>query len=283
MENYICITCGTQYPVSEVPPAHCPICEDDRQYIGEGGQQWTTLTELRANRQHANSVEEVAPGVTGIVTQPQFAIGQQAHLISTPHGNVLWDCISYLDDATIAAIRQRGGVAAIAISHPHFYSSMVAWSAAFDNAPIYLHADNESWVMRPAPAIRYWSSETQEVVPGVTLIRCGGHFPGSTVLHWAAGADGAGALFTGDTITVVPDRRWVSFMYSYPNIIPTDERTVRAIVAAVEPYPFERIYGGWRGRIVASDAKGAVARSAERYIRHLRGEASPNNTPPFRP
>ena len=282
MDNYICVTCGTQYPASEVPPAHCPICEDDRQYIGEDGQRWTTLTEMRASGRYVNSVEEIAPGVAGIVTQPQFAIGQQAHLIQTAHGNVLWDCVSYLDDATIAAVRQRGGIAAIAISHPHFYSSMVAWSEAFDNAPIFLHADNESWVMRPALAIRFWSGETREVVPGVTLVRCGGHFPGSTVLHWAAGADGAGALFTGDTITVVPDRRWVSFMYSYPNIIPTDEWTVRGIVAAVEPYAFERIYGGWRGRIVAPDAKGAVARSAERYILHLRGEASPNNTPPFR-
>ena len=283
MENDICVTCGTQYPASEVPPAHCPICEDDRQYIGPNGQQWTTLTEMRSSGRYANSIEEVAPGITGIATQPEFAIGQQAHLIQTPQGNVLWDCISYLDDATVEAIRQRGGIAAIAISHPHFYSSMVAWSEAFDNAPIYLHADNESWVMRPAPAIRYWSTETHEVVPGVTLIRCGGHFPGSTALHWAAGADGAGALFTADTITVVADRRWVSFMYSYPNTIPTDERTVRNLVAAVEPYPFERLYGGWRGRIVATDAKGAVARSAERYIRHLRGEAGPNNTPPFRP
>ena len=282
MENYICVTCGTQYPASEAAPAHCPICEDDRQYIGPNGQQWTTLTEMRSGGRYANSIEEVAPGVTGIVTQPDFAIGQQAHLIATTGGNVLWDCISYLDEATVAAVRQRGSIAAIAISHPHFYSSMIAWSEAFDNAPIYLHTDNASWVMRPAPAVRYWSGETQAVVPGVTLIRCGGHFPGSTVLHWAAGANGAGALFTGDTITVVPDRRWVSFMYSYPNIIPTDERTVRGIVAAVEPYAFERIYGGWRGRVVAADAKGAVARSAERYIRHLRGEAEINNTPPFR-
>lgn len=282
MANFICITCGTQYPASEVPPAHCPICEDERQYIGARGQLWTTLAEMRDNG-HSNSIEEVAPGVTGIVTQPDFAIGQQAHLIQTPHGNVLWDCVSYLDDATIAAVRQRGGVAAIAISHPHFYSSMAVWSEAFDNAPISLHADNEPWVMRPAPAIRYWSGETHEIIPGVTLIRTGGHFPGSTVLHWAAGADGKGALFTGDTITVVPDRRWVSFMYSYPNLIPTDEYTVRQIVAAVEPYPFERLYGGWRGRVVTKDAKGAVARSAERYIRHLRGEAEPTRAPSSRP
>lgn len=278
MDNYICVTCGTQYPATDTAPEHCPICEDDRQYIGPNGQRWTTLTEMRASGEYSNSIEEVAPGVWGIATQPRFAIGQQAHLIQTPLGNVLWDCISYLDDATINAVKERGGVAAIAISHPHFYSSMNAWSEAFGGAPIYLHADNEPWVMRPSPEVHYWSEEAREILPGVTLIHCGGHFPGSTALHWAEGA-----LFTGDTITVVADKRWVSFMYSFPNTIPMDERSVRQIVAAIQPYPFSRLYGGWRGDVIPSDSKGAVVRSAERYIRHLRGEAGENNTPPSRP
>lgn len=281
MEHFICVTCGTPYPASATPPAHCPICLDDRQYLRPDGQQWTTLTAMRASGRYTNAIEVVAPGVTGILTQPEFAIGQQAHLIQTPHGNLLWDCISYLDDTTVAAVNQRGGLAAIAISHPHFFSSMVAWSEAFDHAPIWLHADFAPWVMHPAPAVHFWEGETHALVPGVTLIRCGGHFPGSTVLHWLDGAAGRGALFTGDTITVVADRRWVSFMYSYPNTIPIDERTVRHIVTAVEPYSFDVLYGGWRGRVVAPDAKGAVARSAERYIRHVRGEAGLNNTPPI--
>jgi hypothetical protein len=85
-------------------------------------------------------------------------------------------------------------------------------------------------------------------------VRCGGHFPGSAVLHWADGADGRGALFTGDTIQVVSDRRWVSFMYSYPNLIPTNAATVRQIVAAVAPHRrahkgegtgMGRIWYGW--------------------------------------
>lgn len=283
MENYICVTCGTQYAASERPPARCPICEDDRQYIGHDGQRWTTLGEMRDSGRYSNTVEEVAPGIIGIATQPRFAIGQQAHLIRTPAGNVLWDCVSYLDDATVAAVRQQGGIAAIAISHPHFYSSMAAWSEAFGGAPIYLHADNKPWVMRKDAAVQFWTGDAHEILPGVTAIRCGGHFPGSSALHWAAGAEGAGALFTGDTITVVSDPRWVSFMYSFPNDIPLDERSVRGIVAALEPYPFERLYGGWRGDTVAPDAKGVVARSAERYIRHLRGEAGRSNTPPSDP
>src|SRR5262249_32464707 len=159
-----------------------------------------------------------------------------------------------------AEVRRRGGITMIAISHPHFYSAMIEWSQAFD-APIYLHADNQPWVMRPDAAVQYWEGEARELLPGLTIVCCGGHFPGSSALHWAGGADGKGALFTGDTIMVVSDRRYVSFMYSFPNYIPLNARAVRGIVAAVEPYAFDRIYSSWSGSVVADDAKAAVHRS----------------------
>jgi hypothetical protein len=267
MEHFICITCGTQYPASVVAPANCPICEDDRQYVNPNGQQWTTLAEMQAK--HTNTLIEADPGITAIRTEPSFAIGQQAHLIQTAAGNLLWDCISYLDDATVSEVRRRGGIAAIAISHAHFYSSMVEWSRAFD-APIYLHADNRPWVMRPDDAIQFWDGTAKEVLPGLTVVRCGGHFPGSSVLHWPGGASGQGALFTGDTIYVVSDTRYVSFMYSYPNLIPLNAQAVRGIVAAVEPYSFDRLYSAWSGKSVAKDAKAAVRRSADRYVDHIR-------------
>jgi glyoxylase-like metal-dependent hydrolase (beta-lactamase superfamily II) len=146
---------------------------------------------------------------------------------------------------------------------------MIAWSQAFD-APIYLHADNYPWVMRPDPTIHFWEGETHELLPGTTIIRCGGHFPGSCVLHWAAGAEGKGTLFTGDTIYVVSDRRYVSFMYSYPNLIPLNASAVQRIVGAVEPYAFDRLHAAWDGKVVEHDAYEAVRRSAERYIAHIR-------------
>ncbi len=267
MPSYICVTCGVQYAATDRPPEHCPICEDERQYVNLKGQTWTTLDELRNNRK--NIIQTVDPGVTGIRTEPQFAIGQQAHLIQTPRGNILWDCISFIDDDTIGAVRALGGISAIAISHPHFYSAMVEWSHAFDRAPIYLHESNRQYVMRPDPAIVYWEGETCTLGDGITAIRCGGHFEGSTVLHWAAGAEGRGALFTGDTINVVPDVRYVSFMYSFPNLIPLRASAVRRVIQAVEPFPYDRIYGGWQDRIVQRDAQSAVARSAERYIRAI--------------
>lgn len=266
MENYICVTCGTQFPATAEPPAHCPICEDERQYIGHNGQQWTTLTALRQS--HKNSIRPHEPNLTGIGTDPRFAIAQRALLVQTPQGNLLWDCITLLDDETIAQVKALGGIRAIAISHPHYYSSMVEWSQAFQ-APIYLHEAEKPWVMRPDPAIHFWSGETKALWEGLTLIRCGGHFTGGQVVHWAAGADGKGALLTGDIIQVVSDRRWVSFMYSYPNLIPLSASKVQQIVDAVQPYTFDRIYGAWWDTIVPQDAKTAVSNSAARYRRLL--------------
>jgi glyoxylase-like metal-dependent hydrolase (beta-lactamase superfamily II) len=269
MDHHICVTCGAQYAATSEPPPSCPMCQDERQYVGHEGQRWTTLAELR--REHRNTVEPVDPGLTGFTTEPRFAIGQQAHLIETPAGNVLWNCNNLVDDDTITTIERRGGLAAIAVSHPHFFTGVAEWSRAFGGAPIFLHGDDRSWVTRPDEAIVFWEGETADPLPGsdLTLIRCGGHFPGSCVLHWAAGAGGAGALLTGDTIQVVSDRRWVSFMYSYPNLIPLGAEAIHRIVAAVEPYPFDRLYGGWSGSIVASDAKEAVRRSAARYLERI--------------
>lgn len=260
---WICETCGMQFPESEAPPERCPVCEDFRQYVGLDGQRWTSLAQMRLT--HKNKVEEIAPGVLSIHTQPKFAIGQRALVVKTPGFSVLWDCVSLIDEATVAAIRDFGGVSAIAISHPHYYSTMVEWSAAF-RVPVYIHEADRAWVMWPADRIQFWGGETKEIGGGLTLARCGGHFEGAQVMHSADCA----ALFTGDVIQVCPDRRWVSFMRSYPNYIPLPASSVRAIVDAVEPFEFDRLYGAWPKHEIVTDAKQALRRSAERYIRALR-------------
>lgn len=266
MTPFICKTCGTQYADSAAPPARCPICEDERQYVGWDGQQWTTLAELQA--EHRVEVWEEAPGLHGVGMNPNMMIGQRALLVPGEGGNVLWDCIPLIDDAAVEEVRKLGGLRAIAISHPHYYSAMVEWARTFD-APVYLHAADREWVQRPDPRIHFWEGETHDLGGGLTLIRCGGHFPGGTVLHWPQGAGGRGALLSGDIIDVAMDRGWVSFMYSYPNFIPLSAACVRRIVAAAEPFAFEQIYGAWTGRIVKADAKNVVRRSAERYIAML--------------
>jgi len=145
---------------------------------------------------------------------------------------------------------------------------MVEWSQAFGGAPIYIPEADREWVQRADPTIVTWRG-TRELAPGVTLVQCGGHFDGSAVLHWAAGASGRGTLLVGDTITVVPDVRFVSFMRSYPNLIPLPADEIRRIVNRVRPYRFDRIYGGWWDRVVRSGGIAAVDRSAERYLRWI--------------
>jgi glyoxylase-like metal-dependent hydrolase (beta-lactamase superfamily II) len=140
---------------------------------------------------------------------------------------------------------------------------------------VHLHADDAEWIMRSDPAIELWEGETKDLGDGLTLIRCGGHYAGGTVLHWAAGAEGRGALLSGDIVQVVPDVAHVGFMYSYPNLIPLPEAAVARIAQALEPYAFEVIYGAWWGRFVPRDAKAIVSRSAQRYSRALRGEMTP--------
>ncbi len=267
MELWICQTCGTQFPASEAPPQNCPICGDERQYIGHNGQQWTTLAQMKDSG-YRNTFKEHEPGLIGIGSEPHFAIGQRALLVQTEAGNVLWDCITYLDNETIEGVQRLGGIKAIAISHPHYYSCMVEWAEAF-NVPIYLHEADRQWVMRASDHITFWTGETQSLPDGLTLIRTGGHFSGSAVLHWPSAADKKGVLLTGDTISVVVDRHWVSFMYSYPNLIPLPATEVQRIRETVAPFRYERLYGAWFETIVASDAQNVVQRSAARYITAL--------------
>jgi hypothetical protein len=269
MEHWICITCGTQYPASPTPPQGCPICLDKRQYVRHEGQAWTTMAALQQDGFH-NTLQPLKPRLTGIGTEPSFAIAQRALLVQTEQGNVLWECVSLLDDDTVAAIQHLGGIAAIALSHPHFYSSMIAWAERFD-VRIYVHETNRPWVMRPSERIAFWTGETYPLFDDITLVRLGGHFPGSTVLHWAHAADGKGVLLTGDTIMVVPDREWVSFMWSYPNLIPLPAAEVRRIADTILQYDFERLYSSWDDRLILKDAHSAVQKSADRHIQALEG------------
>jgi hypothetical protein len=232
--------------------------------VNPAGQQWTSSEALRGSRRNAFKEEE--PGLIGISIEPAFAIGQRAFLVSTPHGNVLWDCIPLIDAATRTIIEALGGLTAIAISHPHFYSAMVSWSEAFGDVPIWLHEADRDWVMRPSASIRFWSGDTTEILPGATAVRAGGHFAGGTILHWADGAEGEGVLLTGDIVQVGMDRSSVTFMRSFPNAIPLSPHVVGRLVERIDPFRFDRIYGAFWGRTIRSEARRAVARSAARYI-----------------
>ena len=244
------------------------------------GQAWTDMDALGRDHRLAMRDEH---GVTGIGIEPLFAIGQRALLIEEADGCVLWDCTSLVTPEIVEAIGSRGGLKAIAISHPHFYSAMVEWSEAFGGVPIYLHADDRQWVMRQSPSIVFWEGDTHRLSETLTLIRCGGHFEGSSMLHRAAGASGAGALFVGDSAQVTMDRAHVSFMYSYPNIIPLGPAAIRRIAAAVAPFAFDRVYGGWWDRNILAGGRQAFDRSVARYLAGASSSGRPQRKPTARP
>ena len=256
MPAYVCIACGTQLPPADEKADRCPMCEDYRQPVRREGQAWTTLDELRSD--HHNELRELEPGLVGVGINPRFAIGQRALLIQTPGGNLLWDCIPLLDASTAARIRELGGIQHIAISHPHYYSSMVEWAHEF-GATIHLAAADREWVMRPDPSISFWSGSI-EPVPGARVVQTGGHFEGAAVLHWQ------GALMTGDIIYVLPGRDpKVSFMRSYPMLLPLSEALLAGLLAAIDDLEYDRIYGAWWESVIGSNAKQVVGESAELY------------------
>jgi glyoxylase-like metal-dependent hydrolase (beta-lactamase superfamily II) len=263
MPLWTCETCGAQFPDGENPPAACQICEDERQYVGWKGQ--TFLTREALSERHCLAWRDDL-GLTGIALEPSFAIGQRALLVPLADGWLMWDCVPLATPEAIAHMRSLGGLKAIAISHPHYYGALADWSEAFGGVPVYLHADDRQWVTRPHASIVHWTGENHRISDDVLLLRTGGHFAGATMLHHARGADGRGALLTGDIAQVTMDRRFVSFMYSYPNYMPLNAAAVRRIAAAVEPLAFDRIYGAWWDRNIAAGAKAAFAASVARYL-----------------
>jgi hypothetical protein len=186
MANFLCVTCGTQHAETEALPERCLICADERQYVPAAGQRWTTLEAMRKTL--AATFRHDA-GVLGIGTAPSFGIGQRALLVRTPLGNVLWDCISLIDDAMVELIQGLGGIQAIAISHPHYYTSMVEWSRRFGGITVYLHAADRQWVMRPDDCVHLLGGRDEgDPARASPLIRAGaGIMPAARCCIWARG------------------------------------------------------------------------------------------------
>lgn len=267
MENYICTTCGVQYAAMNEPPEICHICSDERQYVNWQGQQWTTMPAIADS--YSNTIRQLEPNLYGISIEPAYAIGQRALLLRSTEGNLLWDCLPLLDESTFGFIKELGGLRAIALSHPHFYGAAVEWSHAFGNVPIYIHASDQEWVMRPAPEIHFWKGSHFPLWDEMQIINCQGHFPGSCVLEYPQGAGGRGALFVSDTLHVTMDRKYVSFMYSYPNLVPLSGKEVNHIYQLLKERPFDRIYGGWFDRKILAGGKEALEKSVKRYIQAI--------------
>ncbi|WP_426593573.1 MBL fold metallo-hydrolase [Cellulomonas sp. McL0617] len=266
MTFWICRTCGVEH--AEKTDV-CQICADERQWVPAAGQAWSTLDELAAEGYEAH-LEPLERDLYAITSTPNAGIGQQSKLVCTPDGNVLWDPIGFVDEPVVEAVRRLGTVVAVVASHPHMYGVQVEWSRRLGNPPVLVAASDVHWLGRPDPVVGTWSDE-HELLPGVTLSQPGGHFPGSAVLHWAAGADGRGVLLSGDTIFANPDRRSVAFMRSFPNHIPLSAAVVERVTSHVERFAFDRLYGNF-ANVVDRDARAVVRASADRHIAWVRGD-----------
>jgi hypothetical protein len=141
----------------------------------------------------------------------------------------------------------------------------ITWSQAFGGWPIWIHDDDRRCVVRLGDSVTFWTGEMHQLFGDLKLVRCGGHFAGYQVLHWPHGSSGKGVLFAGDQPQVCMDRRWVTFMYSYPNWIPFDADTVTTITRALDSLRFDRLYAAF-GRHLLQDAKATITRSRDRYL-----------------
>jgi glyoxylase-like metal-dependent hydrolase (beta-lactamase superfamily II) len=263
----LCATCGVEHahPLSEV----CAICNDERQYLpSDGVQRWTTLEELQERcRVH---IQQVEPGLHGFTIEPKVGIGHRPLLAQTLNGNLLWDPPGYIDDDAVEQVRELGGVRWIAASHPHMFGTQLAWSEAFDNAPVLVNAHDQEWIARRGDAIALWDGD-HELAPGLRLLHLGGHFPGSAVALWR-GQDGAGVMLSSDTIFPVERKGWVTFLRSYPNRLPLSAGTVQRIANRVQELDFDRLYGNFPVQPITAGAKQAVLSSAQRHIAWASGE-----------
>ncbi|SEJ29064.1 hypothetical protein SAMN04487995_3995 [Dyadobacter koreensis] len=257
----VCKTCGTQYPADQKLPELCTICNDDRQYITELGQVWIELESLSA--QYCTKTTRVRENLYTLKIIPDFAITQRAFLVLSPSGNILWDCIPLLDEATTAFIKSKGGLKAIAFSHPHYYSNMNVWAENF-NCPIYIHENDKNWVMYKSDYLKFWKGYSMSVADS-EIINTGGHFPGSCILKIPGFSD-KGVILSGDTLYISKSKRYVSVMYSFPNHILLSKSEFLSFFDKTKNLEFDTMYGAFEGQNLVGNAKEIFASSMQRYI-----------------
>lgn len=267
MTIHLCATCAVETDGAHPSELVCPICADERQYRPKTGQRWTTVDELR-RAGHSLEWFEVEPGLTGMISKPGVGIGQQTMIVSTDQGNLLWDPPGLITNEAVDHVRRLGRTVAIAASHPHMFGVQLAWADVL-KAPVLVNAKDAEWLQKQGGAIELWSGE-RTITSTITLLELGGHFPGSSVALWSAGAGGQGVLLAGDTIFANPDGT-ASFMRSYPNRIPLSGAVVQRLAAATDQLEFDRLYNNFGG-IIEHDARAMVRFSADRHAAWVSGD-----------
>jgi glyoxylase-like metal-dependent hydrolase (beta-lactamase superfamily II) len=262
MDNQlICSTCGTHYQIDNVPTL-CTICLDERQYVPVTGQSWTKPGDL--HRKHSIKLNKIKSRLYEIEINPMFAIGQRALLVLSEKGNVLWDCIPMLDEMTIEFIKSKGGLSAIAFSHPHFYGDMNDWAKAFD-CPVFIHKNDAEHIVQKGEHIKLWEGEELELWDGIKIMLIGGHFAGSSLLHVPFLSE-QGSILCGDTLFLSPSKKHFSVVWSSPNRMPLPLREMRRIKERVDKISFDAFYGYISIQNLEVDVKKVFEESMYRYF-----------------
>lgn len=262
MESFcVCVTCGTYFPSAQTPDL-CPTCLDERQYIPITGQSWTTPEAMR--RKHSVKINKLQKGLYAFEVNPEFAIGQRALMVLSENGNVLWDCIPLLDEQAITFIHSKGGLNAIALSHPHYYSNMNEWGETF-NCPVYTHEHNTMHIVDNGEQISLWKGRDFDLWDGMKVKLIGGHFDGSCILH-VPGLSEKGTVLCGDTLYISPSKQHMAVMYSYPNRIPLPLSEINKVQERFQEISFDRIYGFYNDQNVLEDAEKILQKSFKRYL-----------------
>ncbi|MDW9378695.1 hypothetical protein [Chryseobacterium sp. JV558] len=257
----ICTACGTQFPISYTDHL-CAICMEERQYVPAAGQEWTSHDILL--KTHATEIKQLNDKLYEICITPKFAIGQRAFLLISEHGNILWDCIPLLDENVIDFIRSKGGLKAIAFSHPHYYSNMNDWADLF-RCPVYIHKNDEPYISEKGNNILLWEENELPLWDGMCLINIGGHFAGSTILLHTTMSE-KGTVLCGDTFYLSPSMKHFAVMYSYPNRIPLPLKEIKRIKEQVKNINFDSVYGFYPYQNLPHNAKEILMDSLERYL-----------------
>jgi hypothetical protein len=257
----VCSTCGTSYPEHSAPET-CIICLDERQWVPAGGQSWTKPEEL--NGKYSIKLNRLQEKLYEMEINPMFAIGQRALLVLSEKGNVLWDCIPLLDELAIEFIKSKGGLKAIAFSHPHFYSNMNEWAEIFD-CPVYIHKNDEEHIMVKGKHIQLWEGDVIDLWDEIKIICIGGHFAGSCILH-VPFLSKEGTIICGDTLFLSPSKKHFSAVYSSPNRIPLPLAEITRIKKRLDTIPFDSFYGYIKTQNLHKDVKEILEISMAKYL-----------------
>ncbi|PWN71517.1 MBL fold metallo-hydrolase [Chryseobacterium phosphatilyticum] len=257
----LCTACGTQFP-EHYNEELCAICNEERQYIPVTGQTWTTHDRLLTT--HTTNIVKLNDHLYEITITPGFAIGQRAFLVISKSGNILWDCVPLLDQHVIDFINEKGGLQAIAISHPHYYSNMNDWAEEF-KCSLYIHKNDEQYISEKGNRIKLWEGDEMPLWDDIKIVNIGGHFAGSSILLHKSMSE-KGTLLSGDTMYLSPNLKHFAIMYSYPNRIPLPVAEIKRIKKRLEDLEFDAVYGFYSYQNLTKNVKQILNNSIEKYL-----------------